>query len=98
MKNKAKETTKKIAELARIHIPENQIDLYTKKFEAVLNYVELLNELNTENIEPMSHAMSATCFLREDQVIDSKIATEINKNAPDLDGNFYQVPRVIEEA
>ena len=91
-----KDIIEKTAHLARLSFPEAELSKYTQKVEAVLKYVEQLNELDTSKIEPMSHAIEVKGELREDKVIKSENAKDIVENAPKRDGMFYQVPRVIE--
>ncbi|PIU56935.1 MAG: Asp-tRNA(Asn)/Glu-tRNA(Gln) amidotransferase GatCAB subunit C [Deltaproteobacteria bacterium CG07_land_8_20_14_0_80_38_7] len=98
MKQNARELTQKIAKLARLSISDKEIDQYAIKFKSVIEYVEKLNELNTENVEPMAHTGENETPLREDIVIESTLKQVINLNAPECDGHFYQVPKIIEES
>lgn len=91
-----KEIIRKTAELARLSFPEKELATYAQKVDSVLKYVEQLRQLDTEKIEPMSHAMEVKGVLREDTIQKSPDPDDIIANAPDRDGRFYQVPRVIE--
>jgi len=91
-----KDIIEKTARLARLSFPEKDLELYTKKVASVLGYVKQLGELDTKNIEPTSHAVDVTGGLRKDTVIAPITAEGILANAPERDGPFYQVPRVID--
>lgn len=91
-----REIIKKTAELARLSFPEGELATYTQKVDSVLKYVEQLRQLDTEKIEPMSHAMEVKGTLREDVNQKSPDTDDIIASAPERDGRFYQVPRVIE--
>lgn len=90
-----KETIKYIAELARLKFNEADAEKYAEKMGKVIKYVEKLNELNTEGIEPTSHALSVVGGLQEDEVRKFEGRDELLKIAPELDGDFYQVPKVV---
>lgn len=95
-KKDMKEIIRKTAHLARLDFPDEELSLYTKKAQAILEYVEQLNELDTSKIEPMSHAIEVKGKLREDKIIKLENTEEIISNAPERHGRFYQVPRIIE--
>jgi aspartyl-tRNA(Asn)/glutamyl-tRNA(Gln) amidotransferase subunit C len=86
----------KVAHLARLAITEDSIDKYTMNLSNILDLVKEMNEINTNNIEPMSHPLDFTQRLRAD------IVTEINQRelfqsiAPHTDSGLYLVPRVID--
>lgn len=91
-----KEMIEKTARLARLSFPEKDLERYTEKVTAILEYVKQLGELDTKEIEPTSHAVEVLGKLRDDKVVEPSAAEDILKNAPERDGTFYQVPRVIE--
>lgn len=91
-----KDIIEKTARLARLSFPEKELERYAQKVIAVLEYVKQLGELDTKNIEPTSHAVEVTGKLREDIVVPPLAAENILANAPEREGVFYQVPRVIE--
>ena len=89
----------KIADLARLELTAEETDLFTEQLSSIIGYVEKLNELDTTNVPPMSHCAPAGGYgeyaRRDDQVrasIGQKLAVE---NAPDSDGGYFKVPRVI---
>jgi aspartyl-tRNA(Asn)/glutamyl-tRNA(Gln) amidotransferase subunit C len=91
-----KDIIEKTARLARLSFPEKDLERYTQKVTAVLEYVKQLEELDTKGIEPTSHAVEVTGKLREDNVVLPSAAEKILANAPEREGVFYQVPRVID--
>ncbi len=94
-------TIKRMAHLARLNFPEAELVRYTKKVEAVLSYVEKLNELDTAKVEPTSHAVevdtrAVQATLRSDELRPFSHPELIVADAPEKDGVYVQVPRVIE--
>lgn len=84
-----------IAELARLHLTEQEIDEYTLQLNNILEYVDKLNELNTENIKPLSHPIEGVNIFRDDKVKSSVKREDALKNAPSKDDEFFKVPKVI---
>jgi aspartyl-tRNA(Asn)/glutamyl-tRNA(Gln) amidotransferase subunit C len=89
----------KIAELARLELTTKEIDLFTEQLSSIIGHVEKLNELDTTDVQPMSHCVPAGSdpeyALRDDQVrpsLGQKLAVE---NAPDPESGYFRVPRVI---
>ena len=91
-----KNTTLKIAKLSRIKIKDSEIDELSSQLSAIVDWVEQLNEVNTENIEPLSNVSIAKLPLRKD--IENKIdnSKEVLSNAPDKLENYFAVPKVVE--
>ncbi len=89
-------TIEKIAHLARLEIDEKDIPKMMEDMSKMISFVEKLNEVDTEGIEPlttMSHEINA---LREDVVKDQLSREEVLKNAPKKDNGFFRVPKVLE--
>jgi len=86
----------KMASLARLRFDPAKLNEIAKKFEAVLEYIDQLNELDTSGIDPMSHAASFKTPLRDDVAKNSGEQNEILANAPARDGGFVKVPKVLE--
>ena len=84
-----------IAELARLKFSEKELDNFTHQLNEILSYVEKLNELDTENVEPLSHPVENTNVFRDDEVKPSVPTEEALKNAPDKNESFFKVPKVI---
>ncbi|HVO73510.1 MAG TPA: Asp-tRNA(Asn)/Glu-tRNA(Gln) amidotransferase subunit GatC [Ignavibacteriaceae bacterium] len=84
-----------IAELARLKFNEKEIENFTWQLNEILTYMEKLNQLDTENVEPLSHPVEGSDFFREDEVKPGADREEALKNAPDKDEEFFKVPKVI---
>ncbi len=86
-----------IANLARLHLDEKEIREYKEDLKKILEYVEKLKEVDTESVEPISHINEVSSVMREDVVFPSFERKEMLKSAPETDGEFFIVPRVIED-
>tara|TARA_Y100000590_G_scaffold387775_1_gene461633 strand:+ start:1636 stop:1923 length:288 start_codon:yes stop_codon:yes gene_type:complete len=91
-----KSTTLKIAKLTRLKIPDNEISELSSQLSLILEWVEQLNEVNTDNVEPLSNVSMTTLPLREDKVIIDNKSENILKNAPEKLENYFVVPKVVE--
>ncbi len=85
-----------VAHLGRLELEPHEIELYTSQLDRILQHMDTLNALNTDGIEPTSHAVPVTCVLREDAGRESLSVEGSVRNAPDRKGNFFKVPPVIE--
>jgi aspartyl-tRNA(Asn)/glutamyl-tRNA(Gln) amidotransferase subunit C len=84
-----------IAELARLKFSGEELGDFTHQLNEILKYVEKLDELDTENVEPLSHPIEGNNAFREDKLRPSISREEALKNAPDKDDEFFKVPKVI---
>jgi aspartyl-tRNA(Asn)/glutamyl-tRNA(Gln) amidotransferase subunit C len=84
-----------IAALARLSFNDAEKEAMTHDLNEILNYVEKLNELDTENIEPLANMGDRTNVLREDKPVPSISNQDALKNAPDFQDRFFKVPKVI---
>ncbi len=89
-------TVRRIAKLARIRVEEPEIATLQNELNAILGYVEQLNEVDVGGVEPLSGGAQMAMRMREDVVTDGGIAERILANAPDLEGRFFAVPKVVE--
>jgi aspartyl-tRNA(Asn)/glutamyl-tRNA(Gln) amidotransferase subunit C len=90
------ESLKKIAHLAKLHIkPEEEAALLTS-MDSVLTWMEQLNEIDTENVEPLTHIMEEVNNWREDKERNSLSREEALANAPSKNSTYIMVPKVIE--
>lgn len=85
-----------VAQLARLGLNEEEKDLMADNLESILEYVEKLNELDTEKVEPMTHSINVTNVSRPDEVGKGVDRESIMKIAPDQDTGYYIVPKIIE--
>ena len=91
-----KNTINKIARLSRIKLDDKESEDYIKDLNSILDWVEQLNEVNTENVEPLSNISSSILPKREDVSKDTNSSEEILENAPDKLEVFFDVPKVVE--
>jgi len=90
-----KKDIEKIAELANLKLSETELESFTPEMNEILNYMEKLNELDTENVEPLAHPVEQSNVFRDD-ILKSSISTEeALKNAPSNDEKHFKVPKVI---
>ncbi len=89
---------RKVAKLARLDLTEAEIEEFTDQFGAILEYVEKMNELDTANIEPLAHCLPIHNVFRADQVRESLGTEKTLANAPQRDGPFFKVPKILEDS
>jgi aspartyl-tRNA(Asn)/glutamyl-tRNA(Gln) amidotransferase subunit C len=85
-----------LSRLARLSLTEEEKSRYGNQLDNILQYVEKLNELDTEGIEPTSHVISISNVMREDTLRPSLDRDDALMNAPDRTDAFYRVPKIIE--
>jgi aspartyl-tRNA(Asn)/glutamyl-tRNA(Gln) amidotransferase subunit C len=93
----SKDDVTKVAELARLEVTEEETGIFTEQLGNILEYIEKLNELDTDNVEPTSHVLDISTPLREDKVVKWLSIEEVLQNAPESEDNFFVVPQVIED-
>ena len=91
-----KDKIKHISKLARISVDEKKIDDLTKDLSSIFKFIEQLNELNTDKVEPLSSILNEPLRSRKDEINDGKIRDKILKNSPKKNEEFFVVPKVIE--
>jgi len=91
-----KNTTLKIAKLCRIKVEESELDELSSQLSSILNWVEQLNEVNTDDVEPLSNVSMAELPLREDNSTNSDLSKDVLLNAPEKLENYFVVPKVVE--
>ena len=91
-----KYTVKHISKLARISLNEKKISSLSKDLSSIMKFIEKLNELNTDQVAPLTSIINASLKSREDEVKDGKIRDQILKNSPEKNEEFFVVPKVIE--
>jgi len=89
-------TVKRVAHLARIAVTEEQAEKMTGELNVILGFVQSLDKVNVDGVEPMTSVIPTAMRLREDKVSDGNIANEIVANAPITEENFFMVPKVVE--
>ena len=91
-----KETARKVAKLARIKVEDDALDALANEFNAILGFVEQLNEVDVEGVEPMTSVTPMRLKRREDVVTDGDQQDKVLSNAPDAREGFFAVPKVVE--
>lgn len=92
-----REEVEHVARLARLALSEGEREKIRAQLDAILTYIDKLNELNTSQVEPTSHVIPMTNVFRDDTVRPSLSQEEALANAPDRHDAFFRVPRIIEE-
>ena len=90
------EDVKNIAHLARLAISDDSIADYTRDLTRILDLVAQMNQVNTDQVQPMAHPMDAQQRLREDVVTEPNQREKFQSIAPDIEAGLYRVPKVIE--
>lgn len=90
------QTVRRVAHLARIALPEARVAPMVNELNGILAWIEQLNEVDIEGVEPMTSAVSTTLPMRDDVVTDGNSAPRVLKNAPKSEDGFYVVPKVVE--
>jgi len=90
-----KDTVKYVAKLARMKLDDAKIDDFTGQLNKILTYIKKLNQLDTENVEPTSHALAMENVFRKDENIPSLENDIALSNAPEKENNHFKVPKII---
>ena len=91
-----KDTVKKIGRLARLHVPEDRQEKIAGELNAILNWIEELNEVDTTGVEPLASVTGHMLPQREDVISDGNKVDDILANAPEQASGFFVVPKVVE--
>ena len=89
-------TIKHISRLSRISVDDKKADKLAGDLNSIFDFIEKLNELNTDNVEPLTSVAETTLKLRADEVKSENIRDQILKNSPEENEDFFVVPRVVE--
>lgn len=91
-----KNTVRKIANLARIHVTDEEVEKLAPQLGGIMGWIEQLAEVNTDNVEPLASPVEMAQRLRDDRVTDGGIQQDVLANAPETTSGFYVVPKVVE--
>ena len=86
---------KKVAKLARLALAEDRLAQLTDQLESILHYIDKLKQVDTAGVEPMAHALPVKNILRDDIPQPGLPLDKVLMNAPQTDGPFFKVPKVI---
>jgi aspartyl-tRNA(Asn)/glutamyl-tRNA(Gln) amidotransferase subunit C len=89
------EQVKEVAKLARLELPPDRLAKLTGQLESILEYVAKIGQVDVSQVEPIAHALPLHNVLREDVVEPSLPLEKVLQNAPQSDGPFFKVPKVI---
>ena len=92
----SKEEVQHVAQLARLHLSEAELEKFTHQLSQILDYAAQLNELDTTGVVPTSHAIPMKNIFREDEVRPSLERDKALDNAPDAHEQSFRVPRIVE--
>jgi aspartyl-tRNA(Asn)/glutamyl-tRNA(Gln) amidotransferase subunit C len=87
----------KVAQLARLQLPEEKISTYTAQLERILDYVAQLESVDTEGVPPTTRAVEVVNVTREDRVEPTPVREELLNLAPQREGDFFRVPKILGE-
>lgn len=91
-----KELVEYVAELSRIKLDDASTEKMQNELGAIVDYMEILNQLDTESVEPLSHVFNITNVMREDEVRPSYAREDILSNAPEHTDETFIVPKTVE--
>ena len=86
-----------VARLARLELGLEDKERMRRELDGILSYIDKLRALDTEGVEPTSHAVPVTNVMRDDLARASFPQSDMLANAPDRSGDFFRVPKIIEE-
>ena len=89
-------TIKHISKLSRISVDDEKAKKLAGDLNSIFDFIKKLNELNTDNVEPLTSVAETTLKLRVDEVKSGNIREQVLKNSPDENEDFFVVPRVVE--
>jgi len=89
---------RKVAKLARLELTDAEVGQFSGQLSAILDYVEKMNELDTAGVEPLAHCLPISNVFREDRVKESLGTEKTLANAPQTDGEFFKVPKILDDS
>jgi aspartyl-tRNA(Asn)/glutamyl-tRNA(Gln) amidotransferase subunit C len=98
--NITREEVLRVAELANLELSEAEVAKYQQQLDSILEYIAKLNAVDTSKVEPMAQVLaegkSTNPAMRDDVVVQCDVAKDVLKQAPDAEGPYFRVPKVIE--
>ena len=86
---------RKVAQLARLDLPDDTIATYTGQLERILDYVDQLQAVDTEGVLPTTRAVEVVNATREDTVVDTDVRQDLLDQAPQREGDLFRVPKIL---
>ena len=90
------DTVRRVARLARLEESSERLPALAKELDSIMNWIEQLNEVDIEGVEPMASAVDVVLPMRQDVVTDGGDPSRVLKNAPRSEDGFFVVPKVVE--
>ncbi len=84
-----------VAKLARLSINENELDMFTRQLNNILDYFEKLKKAQTSTVEPFTHAIHLNNVFRDDTVGEPLCLEAVLENSPEQEAGFFKVPKII---
>lgn len=91
-----KETVRKVSSLAKIRMNDEELERMAPQLSKIIGFVEQLNEVDTDNVEPLASVVDITLELREDKITDGDCVDRVLANAPESTQGYFVVPKVVE--
>ncbi len=85
-----------VALLSRLELSDQELDKYTEQLDAILEYIDVLNQVDTSGVEPMAHVLDLRNVMRPDVVLPSLPREAALQNAPEPENGFFKVPKIVE--
>ena len=95
MSNISADDVRKVAKLARLDLPEDKIATYTGQLERILGYVDQLQAVDTEGVPPTTRAVEVVNVTRDDVVVPTDVREQLLDEAPQREGDFFRVPKIM---
>ncbi|MDK2986162.1 MAG: aspartyl-tRNA(Asn)/glutamyl-tRNA(Gln) amidotransferase subunit [Clostridia bacterium] len=90
-----KKDVEHVALLSRLDLTEEEKEAYTKQLNSIIDYMNKINELDTEGVEPTAHVLPIYNVMREDEVGESLDREKVLENAPEKEDGQFKVPRIV---
>lgn len=88
---------RRVAQLSRLELSEEEVSQFSTQLSAIVEYIEKLNELDTENVEPLAHCLPVYNVFREDVPRPSLSNEDALANAPQRENEYFKVPKILDD-
>tara|TARA_B110000014_G_C20125062_1_gene598555 strand:+ start:2401 stop:2703 length:303 start_codon:yes stop_codon:yes gene_type:complete len=96
-KNITTDEIKRIAQLSKLEIPDNELDYYAKEMSKIIDYFDILKEVDTSQVDPMTHVSNQKNVSGKDKIKESLKVSDVIKESPETFGNFIKIPKVLDQ-
>ena len=93
--NISREEVEHMAALSRLRVSDEEQKLFARQFGDILGYMDVLAQVNTENVDPLYSPVQHVAEGREDRAVNRRAREEVLANAPEADGEYFIVPRIV---